>query len=283
MNDIDITLKNIKRNINRRQNIVYLKNNNHFFLKNNPSFSKASNCSQMFIYLFKLILFLNIILNNQTLQNKKEIRFYFSYITLKVNQEGKQTILSSWFKYNPDEIYINDNITSCDKYKKIVLNNSSNPIKLVWFNEINNTDNMFYELKNIIEIDLSNFNASLVISMNCMFFGCNNLKSINFSNFDTSQVISMTNTFCSCSSLNSLDVSSFNTSKVNKMDGMFSGCYNLASLNISNFDTSQVVNMDNMFSNCKELVSLNLTNFITSSVNKMNQMFKGCEKLITLN
>ena len=44
------------------------------------------------------------------------------------------------------------------------------------YNPVSSFENMFTELTNIIEIDLSNFDTSLVESMSGMFNGCVSLK-----------------------------------------------------------------------------------------------------------
>ena len=50
---------------------------------------------------------------------------------------------------------------------------------------------MFYYCKNIINIDLSNFDTSNIINMERMFCGCENLIDINLSNFETKNVTNM--------------------------------------------------------------------------------------------
>ena len=47
------------------------------------------------------------------------------------------------------------------------------------------------DLKNITEIDFSNFDTSEVNGMTEMFSGCTSLTSINFENFNTSKVNDM--------------------------------------------------------------------------------------------
>ena len=47
---------------------------------------------------------------------------------------------------------------------------------------------MFERLTNIIEIDLSNFDASNVRTMQYMFYGCSNLEKIEFGNINTSSL-----------------------------------------------------------------------------------------------
>ena len=86
---------------------------------------------------------------------------------------------------------------------------------------------MFYsepyvqKIRNVLEIDLSNFDTSKVTNMSNMFLGMSNLTSLNLSNFDTSQVTNMAGMFFNILLLTTLDFSSFNTSKVTSMSNMF--------------------------------------------------------------
>ena len=50
---------------------------------------------------------------------------------------------------------------------------------------------MFYNCKNIINIDLSNFNTMNIINMDRMFCSCENLIHLNLSNFETKNVTNM--------------------------------------------------------------------------------------------
>ena len=148
---------------------------------------------------------------------------------------------------------------------------------------------MFYskaneqKIKNILEIDISNFDTSNVTNMEAMFTGMSNLTTLNLSNFDTSKVTSMDAMFGDMSSLIRLDLSNFNTSNVTNMDTMFGGMTNLTSLSISNFDTSKVTNMYGMFNYVSSLTSLDLSSFDTSQVTNMEIMFTGMSNLATLN
>ena len=141
---------------------------------------------------------------------------------------------------------------------------------------------MFYNCKNITEIDLSNFNTSQVSDMKYMFSGCSELISLNLSNFNTLQVNNMSYMFNGCSKITLLDLSNFNTSQVSYMHYMFYGCSELTSLDLSNFNTSKVIDMNSMFRGCSKLTSLDLSNFITSKVIGMNSIFQGCSKLALL-
>ena len=154
-----------------------------------------------------------------------------------------------------------------------------------------NTDSsmMFYsdydeqEIKNILELDLSSFDTSLVMNMNDMFRGMSNLTILNLSNFDTSKVTSMFHMFSGMSNLASLDLSSFDTSQVTDMRGMFNGITNLTTLNLSNFNTSNVTNMSSMFSGMSSLTTLDLSSFDTSQVTGMLYMFSDMPNLTILN
>jgi len=88
-------------------------------------------------------------------------------------------------------------------------------------------------------------------NMDC---GCKNLISLDLSNFDTSNVTNMSFMLCGCSSLKEINLSNkFNTNKVINMESMIIGCKNLNSLDLSNFDVSKVTNMNKMFEFCPSL------------------------------
>ena len=135
---------------------------------------------------------------------------------------------------------------------------------------------MFRECKNITEMNLSNFNTTLVTTMDNMFEGCSSLTSVDLTNFNTKLVKTMIFMFSRCSSLTTLDLSFFDTSSVTAMDSMFSHCSSLTSLNISNFNTSSVISMDSMFYECINLEYINLDNFDKRKIRR--NMFKNLQK-----
>ena len=148
--------------------------------------------------------------------------------------------------------------------------------------EVTNMSNMFYGMSNLTTLNLSHFDTSKVTDMSLMFHDMRNLISLNLSNFDTSNVTDMHNMFYGMSNLTALDLSNFNTSKVTSMGLMFYGMSNLTTLNLSHFDTSKVTNMGNMFSSMTNLTSLNLSSFNTSEVTNMGFMFYGIPNLTSL-
>ena len=148
---------------------------------------------------------------------------------------------------------------------------------------------MFYSLdyqqkiKNILDLDLSNFDTSNVTDMNGMFEGMSNLTTLDLSNFDTSKVTNMSSMFHGMRNLTTLNLSNFDTSKVTNMEYMFLGMTNLTSLDLSSFNTSQVTNMYLMFNDMSNLTTLDLSNFDTSKVTDMSEMFSGMSNLTSLN
>ena len=148
--------------------------------------------------------------------------------------------------------------------------------------EVTDMHNMFYGTSNLTTLNVSNFDTSKVTDMGLMFYGMSNLTTLDLSNFDTSKVTNMGNMFSSMTNLTSLNLSSFNTSKVTDMGLMFYGMSNLTTLDLSNFDTSKVTNMGNMFSSMTNLTSLNLSSFNTSKVTDMGFMFYGIPNLTSL-
>ncbi len=148
---------------------------------------------------------------------------------------------------------------------------------------------MFYDCKSLTSIDVSGFNTSSVTDMSYMFSDCNSLKSIKFRGssdgdyyFDTSNVEKMNNMFYRCSSLEELDVSGFKTSNVKDMSGMFDGCSKLVSLDLNNFDTQNVTDMCRMFRGCLKLSTLDVSKFNTSKVTDMSSVFSECESLLEI-
>ena len=262
------------------------------------------------IIIIKVILIIDIF--NQIMAYNINNFFYsrFSYITLKINGLGNNYILGIQFNKTlyPNEVYINGNKTE-EINNGYYFNQIDNYVELRWNNLINDCSNMFRECSKITELNLSNFDISLVTNMNNMFYGCTSLInldltnfntshvidmkymfrnclslcSLNVSSFDTSNVITMRGIFYICSSLKSIELSNFNTSKSKDLAGMFYMCSKLENLNLSHFDTSQVTDMIDMFYNCNSLKSLDLSNFVTSNVTNMCQMFYNCHSLISLN
>ena len=264
--------------VNMKNKKIYSKNNISFFDKKPESIIIINNNKKLnetleknrkrksikinidyIIYIIILLFKILILLNSLNKANCYKFDFnYFQYskISLKVKGEGYNTILGTDSNIDTNnnfngmnfliEIKINGK-TEATKKKMYYFNELDNSVDLIWNDNIDNCDNMFYECENITEIDLSGFITTKVASMGRMFFSCISLTSINLSNFKTSKVTIMSFMFYNCSKLTSIDVSSFRTPKVTKTDRMFSYCLSLRSLDITHFDTSNVNDMKVMF------------------------------------
>ena len=129
-------------------------------------------------------------------------------INMIINGTNNKNILNDSFIYNFSEIKINGKDVICNN-KNCNLNDNLNNITIRFNEEIKTCENMFNNLDNIIEIDLSNFDASKVTNMHAMFSNCINLKKIIFGNFNTSSVKYMNQLFMHCKQLKSIHFFSY--------------------------------------------------------------------------
>ena len=193
---------------------------------------------------------------------------------------------TAYYHAEPEKVYLNTNSSmmffsgeSEQKIKNILELDLSN----FDTSKVANMSHMFNGMRNLTTLNLSNFNTSNVTDMGGMFFSMTNLTAFNLSNFDTSKVTDMGSMFYGVSSLTTLDLSNFDTSQVTIMGGMFFNMANLTTLNLSNFDTSNVTDMRSMFNGMTNLVSLNISSFNTKNVENMSGMFSLLRKIEHLN
>mgnify|MGYP002627217034 CR=1 FL=1 len=203
----------------------------------------------------------------------------YSEVRLVIQGNGTQKILYPQFTA-PSEVLVNGikNNTCC---KTCYVKRDKNNITLRFNNKITSCCNMFDNMLNMIEVDLSNFDFSKVETLNSMFVNCKNLKKIEFGNINTSSVTDMTSMFKSCNRLTSIDLSKFDTSNVVDMQSMFYGCSSLKYLDLSNFNTSKVKSINKMFEVCNSLIYLNLKYFkLDHSVTK-DKTFNSISTYVT--
>ena len=213
-----------------------------------------------------------------SMHDLRNMNIYLSEIKLVIKGPGESFFINNNFNPSPSEVIINVDI----KYsgiKSYDFTEDLNYVVIKFDEQITSCERMFEQLNNIIEIDLSNFDASQVVNMSSMFFNCNKLKKIYLGNMDTSLVQNMDFLFNKCEKLTSIDVSNFVTSSVTTMHQMFGNCEALTSIDVSNFDTKNVEDMYEMFGYCKELITVNVSNFNTAKVKDMQGMFFLCGKL----
>ena len=191
---------------------------------------------------------------------------------------------SVYYYAEPEKVYLNTDSSSMfrSEYGEKIKNILELELSNFDTSKVTNMYAMFRGVSNLTTLNLSNFNTSQVTNMNSMFNGMSNVTNLNLSNFDTSKVTGMNSMFFGMSSLTTLDLSNFDTSKVTNTALMFDGVSNLITLNLSNFDTSQVTDMGGMFNGMSNLTTLNLSNFNTSNVTDMRYMFYDMSSLATI-
>ena len=234
---------------------------------------------------FQLILILIIyeisLVNSKLVKIIRNFNCKFSEIKLIIQGSGTQNLVttSSYSEADaPSEVYVND-IQRSDCEKTCSLSGTKNNITLRFENQMSSCYYMFYAQTNLIEVDLSNFDASKVTSMGGMFNGCTNLEKFTSGNINTPLLDTMSAVFSKCSSLTSIDISNFDTSGVTTMKELFRECSTLEKINFGNIDTSSVKTMEGLFYSCSKLISVDLSKFNTGEVTCMSRMFISCTSL----
>ena len=199
-------------------------------------------------------------------------------INLTIKGTGQLAFINKQYDQTNFELIVNG--IPVDSHNYIYkFENDLNNVTIKFNSPIESCKNMFNDLENIIEVDLSNFDASKVTNMDSMFFKCINLEKINFGNINTSLLNNMNNTFHYCYKLASLDLSNFDTSSVTTINSIFRYCTSLTSINVSNFNTKNMVDMLDIFALCHKLTSADLSSFDTSKVTNMRGIFYQCYEL----
>ena len=167
---------------------------------------------------------------------------------------------------------------------------------------------VFYNMTNLEEINLSGADMSNVTNMSYTFYNCSNLVDIKWlDTWDTSNVTNMQAMFYNESSLTSLDLSSWDTSNVTDMSYMFNGCTNLTELNLDGWNFSKINSYYNypfhnnstikrlslsnaifswsmyeVFYNMTNLEEINLSGADMSNVTNMSYTFYNCSNLVDI-
>ena len=228
---------------------------------------------------------------------------------IHITIEGKNLkILGDSFNQIPSQVIINNiNSNYIDGQIQISENNirDINYIIIRWNIKITDCSYMFYNLINIINIDLSKFDFSNVINTSMMFAYCQKVKSLKFpSNITINTIQNMNSMFYNCYELESLDLSSFRTTELGNISSIFNGCNSLVYLDLSNWEFRNIIfskaifdnlpslkhlklckvnsylsSMRYVFSKLKYIISLDLSDFYTSNIIDMYGMFLNSTKL----
>ena len=166
-----------------------------------------------YIFLFFLIIFLPSI--------------NFNFISIKFNgtEETQYFINPIKERECPDQIYYETKLI-LQKSCKYHFDNKIITIKLKWDKTVTNFYRLFSNISNILEVDFSYYNTSLVKNMSYMFDNCKDLIFVNLSNRDISSLISADNMFSNCFSLKWVDLTNVYLEKIHKRENIFKNCIN---------------------------------------------------------
>ena len=116
-----------------------------------------------------------------------------SQITLKFNGDQVSNTISSFnilnagFNTDPSNVIVNG-VSKYTCKKSYQFSRGYSTVIIKFNSQLNSCLNMFNGISQIIEIDLSQFDASKVITMENMFMDCQNLEKVTFGNVVTSSV-----------------------------------------------------------------------------------------------
>ena len=221
--------------------------------------------------------------------NKEEIYRKIYFLDNYENDEHIHDNLKELNELNT-KLYINNKNY---KYQKYIIPEDEGiyDIKLKFNINLTDCSYMFFNCKNIININFTSFNTKNIRNMRNMFSKCN-FRNINLLSFDTTNVINMREMFSYCVNLNKLDLSSFVINKDTNTFAMFYGCSSLKQipdirmLNIENEIKSSSIKSLSKENNIKKKEldvkrnQENLIGFILSRVVMNDDFIKNKENLI---
>ena len=104
-----------------------------------------------------------------SMQDLRHIQVYQSEINLVIKGKGNSFFLNNTFYSTPSEVIINGKTIDPPTNNMYNFEEDINSVTIKFNNQIESCENMFSGLANVIEIDLSNFDASKVKNMHSMF------------------------------------------------------------------------------------------------------------------
>ena len=236
-------------------------------------------------------------INNNINNNKNEIKLILKIKEKDINKKiyfldntNGEVYISAYKEENHNhdflkelneanvELYINNKKS---KYQKYFIPEKEGIYEILLKFKINLKDCsfMFYDCKNIVQIDMSAFNTKNANDMRSMFGHCSNLISLDLSSFNTENVTNMSCMFSYCTKLENINISSFNTKNVKDMDALFWSCQNLKDINLLSFNTENVEDICWMFNSCYELKKIDISNFNVKKVFRSSSMFESSKEL----
>jgi surface protein len=180
------------------------------------------------------------------------------YVKYYTHSEGIYDIFGTNFVNNNKnniELIINGKKSQLtDNYR---LSKGENVIKLIINNDLTNLEYMFYECKNLVNIDgLNNLDTSHVTNYSFLFYECSSLKNIDslyYWNVKNSTDFSYM--FYNCTLINDLSpLKKWNVPQCLNFSYMFYGCISLIDLApLEYWNVSKLTNVEAMFWKCPNI------------------------------
>ena len=152
-----------------------------------------------------------------------------NYIIIKYNnniiyENGFQIKKDDFPEYRKNIIFIKNEENIINPLKKLEIKSDSK-IEIHLDNSIKSLASFFnsnYDenTKDIISIDFSHLDSSLISDMNFLFSGCSSLQKLDLNNFIINSETSIENIFSGCDNLKYLDISGFNINSYDILNGL---------------------------------------------------------------
>ena len=179
----------------------------------------------------------------------------------------EKILINKSSKFNKIKVESKDQLQSIiqERYNK---NKSFVDLTDIDISELDDLSDVFARLNTVEVIDISGWDTSNVITMDCMFSQCPKLKKIiGIENLDVSKSEDVSYMFYGGENLVELDLTNWNPKLLQKTRYMFYGCSNLKIIkNIENWQLPNIKNVSYMFCNCTKL-DVDLSNWDLTKIN----------------
>ena len=167
--------------------------------------------------------------------------------------------------------------------EKILINKSSkfiNKIKVESKDQLQSIIEERYHNNNSF-IDLTDLDISELDDLSYVFDRLNEVEVVDISGWDTSNVITMDCMFIQCKKLKKIiGIENLDVSKLRCANCMFSYCEKLVELDLTNWNPVSLQNAQQMFFNCSNLkIIKNIENWQLPNIKEVSYMFYKCNKL----
>ena len=178
----------------------------------------------------------------------------------------EKILINKSSKFNKIKVESKDQLQSIIQ-KRYHNNNSFISLTDIDISELDDLSGVFARLNKVEVIDISGWDTSNVITMDCMFSQCPKLKKIiGIENLDVSKSEDVSYMFYGGENLVELDLTNWNPKLLQKTRYMFFGCSNLKIIkNIENWQLPNIKNVRQMFDKCDKL-DIDLSNWDLTNI-----------------